>query len=550
MRRELGVVVGVVSAFAAALPMLVLALLLAVRRPLVAMYGDQAAVELAVINAGHHTQLVGPYSRFGWHHPGPSWFYLLDSAFLPLGSHGWSLLTAILLLQAVVVALVVIVAWRVADPMAAVLPAALLLAFIGPFGAERLLTPWNPYAVVLPTVLLVTLAGATAAGSIVGLVGLLVVGSFLVQTHVSTAPAVAVVMIGAGVLSLLHHRDARRRIDSLPPFDRPRRRWRNRVELGWGIGLVVLLAAMWTPPALDLVTAAHGNLQAVTQFFLHSHSDHGLRNGVSAVGSQLSVFPFGHEEDNNLAAQLGGGTTARWLVLILFVTAGASLVVLARRLRTDAALGIGVASLLAAAAAVWSVSRVAGSLDAYLVAWVAALPVALCLGYACLLAKVLPAERIWAGLRARRPASIAGAAAGVAFVVGCLALLAARVGDVARLDPQSVTTGESAPIQAAVSAAVRGIPDGAVLVQPALGSAAWPVATGITVRLVQDGRRVVVPDQWTFLWGDQFAGAGTRTVAHLWVVEDADAGAVAAQPGARRVATGSGIQVFLVGGGS
>jgi hypothetical protein len=57
-----------------------------------------------------------------------------------------------------------------------------------------------------------------------------------------------------------------------------------------------------------------------------------------------------------------------------------------------------------------------------------------------------------------------------------------------------------------------------------------------------------VPDDWTFLWGDHFAAAGAQPVAELRVVGDAGAAAVAGQPGARRVATGSGIQVFLVGG--
>ena len=38
---------------------------------------DEAVTELATLNALHGRQLLGPYSRYPWHHPGPSIFYLL-----------------------------------------------------------------------------------------------------------------------------------------------------------------------------------------------------------------------------------------------------------------------------------------------------------------------------------------------------------------------------------------------------------------------------------------------------------------------------------------
>src|SRR5690348_18094210 len=43
----------------------------------VVMYGDQALLELGTRRAIHLDQLVGPYSRSGFHHPGPAVFYLL-----------------------------------------------------------------------------------------------------------------------------------------------------------------------------------------------------------------------------------------------------------------------------------------------------------------------------------------------------------------------------------------------------------------------------------------------------------------------------------------
>src|SRR5581483_3884451 len=38
---------------------------------------DIALLVLSARDALHRGVLVGPYSRYGWHHPGPSYFYLL-----------------------------------------------------------------------------------------------------------------------------------------------------------------------------------------------------------------------------------------------------------------------------------------------------------------------------------------------------------------------------------------------------------------------------------------------------------------------------------------
>ena len=46
---------------------------LAARRPF-DFFGDQALLESSVRHIGR--QLVGPYSRFGFHQPGPSYYYL------------------------------------------------------------------------------------------------------------------------------------------------------------------------------------------------------------------------------------------------------------------------------------------------------------------------------------------------------------------------------------------------------------------------------------------------------------------------------------------
>ena len=45
--------------------------------------GDLAATELITRDVGRHAVELGPYSRDGWHHPGPALFYVLVSTRMP-----------------------------------------------------------------------------------------------------------------------------------------------------------------------------------------------------------------------------------------------------------------------------------------------------------------------------------------------------------------------------------------------------------------------------------------------------------------------------------
>jgi hypothetical protein len=541
--------IGAAAVLAAMAPLLVLAGIVIHRKPRVDLVADQALVQLTAINAGHHAQLLGPYSRFGWHHPGPSWFYILDGAFLPLGSHGWSLLAATLLLHAVVAAAMVLVVWRWRGAVAAVLAALLVLVFLRTLGGDILINPWNPYAIVLPTALLLLLAGATATGSAISFAGLLLVASFVVQTHVSTVPAVGLAVIVAAVLGVAAAR--RRQRDDLEPYivaSARRRDLGERLHLCGGVLLVLLLALMWIPPALEQVNDRPGNLRAIVDFFRHHGGDHSLAEGIGAAGRNLTAFPFG-SYDQDLGLHLGSGQVRYGVALGLFLVACAALIWLASRAGDGMARGIGAACLVAALAATWSVTRITGPVDAYLLTWVTALPLALAAGYAALLAApgriaALAARAGSRGVQAWRAAGPLLAAVAAACTIG---VLAGQTGADAAVSPQGQAPYWAAPTDDLVSLAVSHLPGGTVRISTD-PFPAWPVATALTVRLVQDGRRVVVPDQWVALWGDQFAaGPGTRTAVEVLVRSTAQSTLPAPPPGAQPVASVPGVDIFVIG---
>src|SRR6202040_410916 len=60
-----------------ALPLLLLLVSLVVGGGPATQSADSALLTMAARDALHGGVLVGPYSRFGWHHPGPSYLYIL-----------------------------------------------------------------------------------------------------------------------------------------------------------------------------------------------------------------------------------------------------------------------------------------------------------------------------------------------------------------------------------------------------------------------------------------------------------------------------------------
>ena len=73
---------------------------------------DEAWIELQVRDIGHHAVLLGPYSRFGWFHPGPLLYYLLWLPYRLTGGSGASLGIAALTLNALTVVAIAFVSRR------------------------------------------------------------------------------------------------------------------------------------------------------------------------------------------------------------------------------------------------------------------------------------------------------------------------------------------------------------------------------------------------------------------------------------------------------
>ncbi|HZR22273.1 MAG TPA: hypothetical protein VFA59_01720 [Vicinamibacterales bacterium] len=217
---------------------------------------DIALTEIYAREAARLHLLVGPYSRFGWHHPGPLYFYWL-APFYAVGGHTTAALNAgaLTLSLATVAATAFVAEKQFGRPIALLLVVALLgfLVRVPPL----IVSSWNAHAIVLPSVLLMLLAGGPAIAA------LALVASFLVQTDVALAPFVAAVVL----IALVSNRPSA---------------WRRAL-----LGTAIVLAVVWLPVVIE-----RDNVGQLWRFFVTNRAaGPGFGNAV-AIWADAVTAPF------------------------------------------------------------------------------------------------------------------------------------------------------------------------------------------------------------------------------------------------------------------
>jgi len=83
-------------------------------------FGDVAVTELAIQNALHFRQVLGPYDRFGWNHPGPAIFYILAVPYALVGRQASGVLVGAFIVNFACAVGIIALLGRRAGPKAAV----------------------------------------------------------------------------------------------------------------------------------------------------------------------------------------------------------------------------------------------------------------------------------------------------------------------------------------------------------------------------------------------------------------------------------------------
>lgn len=446
--------------------------------PDVASSSDAASLELYVRHVGHGAALVGPYSRFGWNHPGPAEFLALVPLYLLSGGRSASLALGTTLLNLVAALGCILLVQRRGGTALALAGAGLLAALTASFGPARLADPWNPFVTVLPCALLLVLAASCAAdGPARALPALAAVTTFLVQSHVAYVPLAGATVAGALALRLA-------------------RRPREPVSRGAAAGAALITALLWAPPLGEELRGDPGNLTKLARFFARPERSHTFAEAFGAALGPVGTVPLTLATlvVPSTSDQRAVGAGFATLALVALLPLAASRVKASPFARALAAL-----CALSLAVALWSLLRVRGPLLDYLVLFTSALGLAGCVA--------LVAPLPWLDRRWVCRALAAGAAA--------VALLSLRANArrVAGEPPMGLTTVE--PV-ARLSLAARSWLRTEGVARPLLRIGShdtWPLALGLGLALDKAAVPFAVEPDWVVMFGPPLAETGREDAA-------------------------------------
>jgi hypothetical protein len=464
---------------------------------------------------------VGPYSRFGWNHPGPLYFYLQAPLYGLSGRNAAALFVTAAVLNLLALWILERTIARNGGGLTAALAVAgcLTLAWRVP---RLLASPWTAHATVLSSITLLALCAAVAAGRFALLPLTALVASYIIQTHVGFAP------LATGLLSLALVTGAIRAR-------------RTRKPLAWPLGLSgCVLLAVWSLPAVDALRHHDGNLQRLWSFFLtgttarqgHSWNEaivsavHGL---TGIVRTDLDLPWGGH-----FAPDAGGwpGAFAAVQIVLLVVVAWRS----SRQGRPFEA-NLSLASLLALLIAIWSLTRIPDDILDHEVFWLSALG-AFNLG---LIAAV--GVRELAGIVRVPPIGAPWLTLGLRVVVvtGGILLALRSVEDFTAFERRR--TDRATIVRAYDALEHYMIQEGFRKPLVTLESSRWSQAAGILLRMNRAGFEPAVSDEWVPMFTRSFSRRGTEDVAFA-IGEHALGPQQQGQPDAVLVFASSGMYVY------
>jgi len=462
--------------FLTVLPLLILPFLELGRRPaewgLLERYptSDEAALEVGTLRALEGRQLLGPYSRFGWNHPGPTFFYATLPLYVMLGRSSLALdFTALFLNLAAIAVILTSVSYR-GRTLAFGVFSVLFTLYLNYLYTERafsLSSPWNPFVTILPFAALFFLSTETALGRLSRLPLAVLCASFVVQTHVAYLPSVMALAVATALVSLSA---GLRRVLGMAPFAPQGSHARRSVALA---GIVFFL--LWLPPVFEELTNEPGNVTRMVQFFSAESNPLGIARALRALS--VSV-PFST-----------GVLVALSLSLGYFR---------ARRRRDDAAIALSILGVVGSLAALWSIGRIVGpvsSVHSYLLFWTSAL-------------LVVAAGVFALGLVPRRNASerwlkITVAVVAIALTVHTVIRTAANRTDFPREFDSHKTKVLYRQLHDFLEAeSIR---------KPLIriySVDTWQVAAGVILQLHKAGIQFSIQEDWVSMFGREFAPSG------------------------------------------
>jgi hypothetical protein len=449
---------------------------------------DIAVIESYTLLASQGDLLLGPYSRFQWHHPGPLYFFAMApfyalSDWRTAGLNAGALALNLLAFSAIAWVLI-----RRASALVA-LAASAGVALYSWRAGEALASPWNPHVPIMPMVALVVAAAGAMSGTPGSLPLVAVLASLIAQTHVALLPPAVSIGCGALAVAVIRGWGARR------PGIREMR-WTMHVTFA-------ALVVCWAPPILEQLTSRPGNLRLLWSFFMtETHPGPAWSSAVSAWGDMVSGvmrpdfyvargWPF-RESPVRWAEALGVAQLAAlvgWMIV-------------SRRSKQTFEFALTVVLALTSLLGLWSATRIEGEIFDHGVFWMSGIGAINTAMLVALGPRLAAARR---ALQPAQPLAIAG--------VCLLGVLVPALAGVRELrDVIRQTSSPAAESQAAALVASDLIPylKEHAIARPLvkLDQDAWGMAAGVILRLQKSRVPVAIEDDWLVMFTPRFAATG------------------------------------------
>lgn len=471
---------------------LTIALICALARsaPEITTKADIAITELYVQIALKGELLVGPYSRFQWHHPGPLYFWLQAPVYALSGYRGVGLYAGALAINLVALIVLVWTLIRVNTGASSVfiLGACLLLAW-----RDRwiLASPWTAHIPVFATITFLVLVAASVSGSRWFLLGVVAFGSVIVQTHLALVPVVLVLSLVALAGVILN--------EGRLPGGRLRRTLNTSA---W------LLALLWLLPIAEQLSHTPGNIVRLWDFFVADPQPvqpfwTSFQSWSYALVGVLRPDLYTPTGGHFRLTHVGWGVPAALVEVILL------LVVAQRDRRAGRPFDSWMAFIAATTSLVglWSITRIRGDILDHEIFWLSAV--------GAVNLAVLSAATFRAGYaRWRGPLEVDHRLLTVLSAILVVALTGVGLRDFGRLVSFERSSRRDDEMLAATYEAIRGhLSIGGIRKPIFRVEGIWDVAAATFVRLERAGIPFALDDEWEYMFTDAFRADGTEDAA-------------------------------------
>ncbi|MFC1854203.1 hypothetical protein ACFL27_28805, partial [candidate division CSSED10-310 bacterium] len=242
--------------------------------------GDGAVLLIHTIHASRGSQLVGPYSRSQWSHPGPILYYIITPIYLLSGKHPASLAVNAVLLNLISVILILVICLRAGGFLSFLLVALLTSLFLYYLGSA-LASLWNPYITILPFCVFVFVCSEIALGRIriLPLVG--IIGTFIIQTHVLYFP-ISVLLLFSSLIMFWF----------LPKSKKITPKVKAHSFIRSIIISVVILSLLWFLPLMEQLKNDPGNMTKIFDYFTEDRPTQNFSNSLKMVSRHVSAIPL------------------------------------------------------------------------------------------------------------------------------------------------------------------------------------------------------------------------------------------------------------------